>query len=220
MKESMEGMFLEMLVLHGEGKSPSDAIEDQEVRGQKKLCDSKLLPTKMRCAFGSCNSDPKKVLRSWGVEVGEQVKGDELFVECKLPDGWSIRPTEHAMWSDLVDAKGRKRGAMFYKAAFYDRKAHLDLCKRFNIIGRYDAEDEGGERLRVEDADGTTVFTSELHKFPEEFVDQEVRRGLPQEERQKLWGKVDKIKMKAEKECEKWLKKNWPKWRNERDYWD
>ena len=35
------------------------------------------------------------------------------------------------MWSDLLDAHGRKRAAIFYKAAFYDRSATISLCCRY-----------------------------------------------------------------------------------------
>jgi hypothetical protein len=31
------------------------------------------------------------------------------------------------MWSQLVDAEGVPRVAIFYKAAFYDRKAHMSF---------------------------------------------------------------------------------------------
>ena len=31
------------------------------------------------------------------------------------------------MWSSVVDELGRERAAVFYKAAFYDRRAHMTL---------------------------------------------------------------------------------------------
>jgi hypothetical protein len=35
--------------------------------------------------------------------------------------------SDHAMWSYLVDELGRERVSIFYKAAFYDRSAHMSL---------------------------------------------------------------------------------------------
>jgi hypothetical protein len=46
-----------------------------------------------------------------------------------LPPGWKVVPTDHSMWSDLVDAKGEKRASIFYKAAFYDRDAFIRIEK-------------------------------------------------------------------------------------------
>jgi hypothetical protein len=44
-----------------------------------------------------------------------------------LPDGWQKRATDHDMWSELVDADGVVVASMFYKAAFYDRRAFLRM---------------------------------------------------------------------------------------------
>jgi hypothetical protein len=59
----------------------------------------------------------------------------------KLPEGWHIKATDHSMWSNLVDDKGRNRASIFYKAAFYDREAFLSFNRRFSmsyIIADYD----------------------------------------------------------------------------------
>lgn len=37
------------------------------------------------------------------------------------------------MHSDLLDNKGRRRGSIFYKAAFYDRRADFRLSKRYTF---------------------------------------------------------------------------------------
>jgi hypothetical protein len=44
---------------------------------------------------------------------------------AKLPAGWKKVATEHSMWSDLLDDQGRKRAAIFFKAAFYDYSAFI-----------------------------------------------------------------------------------------------
>lgn len=56
-------------------------------------------------------------------------KIDGLFIEAKFPKGWRKRVTDHAMWTEIVDEKGNKRGSIFYKAAFYDQRAFAYLEK-------------------------------------------------------------------------------------------
>lgn len=87
-------------------------IEAQEAEGQRKMVSSfTTLPIGM---------DHGRSVEL-GFEIGEPV--DELFVTVKAPEGWQLKPTEHSMWSDIIDHEGQKRGDVFYKAAFYDRKA-------------------------------------------------------------------------------------------------
>ena len=52
---------------------------------------------------------------------------DPLFRPATLPDGWQRKASDHAMGSHIADALGRQRVTVFYKAAFYDRKAHMSL---------------------------------------------------------------------------------------------
>lgn len=103
------------------------AVVLQEVRGQRELVESESLPT-----------DGAQALVAIGVEVGAPFPDDAMFCPVKLPPGWSKRRTDHSMWSDLVDDKGRKRASIFYKAAFYDRAAHVRPCRRFTVDCRYD----------------------------------------------------------------------------------
>jgi hypothetical protein len=97
------------------GANP-DAIERQEAVGQAQLATSSQLPV---------DGLTQERADLYGIELRGPSKGDELFVDVVLPEGWAIIPTSHAMWSDLVDAGGVKRAGIFYKAAFYDRKAHM-----------------------------------------------------------------------------------------------
>jgi hypothetical protein len=53
---------------------------------------------------------------------------DDLFVNVDFPVGWSFVPRpDHHLWSEIKDADGRIRARVFYKAAFYDRRAHVRL---------------------------------------------------------------------------------------------
>lgn len=98
------------------GGDPS-AIEDQEERGQKEFCACSCLPTRILDGV-------RNYLQKDGVQFGE-FSADQLFQKVILPDGWRIEPTEHSMWSVLLDANNYIRAEMFYKAAFYDRSAHM-----------------------------------------------------------------------------------------------
>ena len=60
---------------------------------------------------------------------GDVVEGDDLFRAVTLPKGWSKAATDHAMWSGVVDGRGVERVEVFYKAAFYDRAAHMRLAR-------------------------------------------------------------------------------------------
>ncbi|MBI4185795.1 hypothetical protein HY524_01970 [Candidatus Berkelbacteria bacterium] len=92
------------------------AIYMQEKQGQQDLIESSSLPTK-----GSDNPAFKEM----GIIFGEPFKDDPLFRPAQLPPGWTVKGSDHDMWSYLYDDKGEKRASIFYKAAFYDRKAHI-----------------------------------------------------------------------------------------------
>ena len=73
------------------------------------------------------------------------------------------------MWSELKDDKGRTRGGIFYKAAFYDRHAHMRLNQRYHASympeDQYKNEDMSyEERVRGKwfgaalDWDGSIIF--------------------------------------------------------------
>lgn len=101
-------------------RSPLDATPDaivaSEKRGQTELCASDVLPRDMPTSLAM-------ELGTMGVSFLGSVEGDELFQYAQLPVGWAKVPSSHDMWSDLVNEKGEVVAEMFYKAAFYDRKA-------------------------------------------------------------------------------------------------
>lgn len=97
-------------------------IEAQEKRGQLDFVASTTLPLEV-------NHGERAQFEAMGIVFGEPV--DDLFCEAQLPEGWSKQPTAHSMWSNLLDDKGRRRGGIFYKAAFYDRRAFLNIVPRF-----------------------------------------------------------------------------------------
>lgn len=93
------------------------AIEASEEQGQRDMIAQCRLPTQMR----GVTADE---LRARGFYL-EGVADDPLFFAATLPDGWEFRAGSHAMWSTIHDETGAERFGVFYKAAFYDRKAWL-----------------------------------------------------------------------------------------------
>lgn len=103
-------------------------IERQEEQGQKEFVQSDTLPK-------DC---PRKELEAMGIVFGEET--DDIFVQVTLPNDWTVVATEHSMWSDLLDDKNRTRASIFYKAAFYDRSAHMRLTKYITINRLYSGD--------------------------------------------------------------------------------
>lgn len=102
------------------------AIEAMEAEGQRQLVASSSLPTELRGG-----DDAKALLVSWGFVFGEIDSEDSLFTPVQLPPGWTKAGTDHDMHSNVVDDKGRERIGVFYKAAFYDRRADMHIVSRY-----------------------------------------------------------------------------------------
>lgn len=96
----------------------SRGIEAMEADGQRQFVDSCQIPTAMR------NCDDAS-LTALGFVLGPVTPDDPMFREATLPKGWRKLPTDHSMWSKIVDETGTERFEVFYKAAFYDRSAFI-----------------------------------------------------------------------------------------------
>lgn len=153
----IEGMMYAM-----EGKDPSKAIENQERRGQQSVVRNRILPKKINVLSvprevkwnGIEDSmeweEKNKIITQNNIEYTKQQyermgiiiveEYDDLFWNVTLPDGWEIKATNHSMWNNLFDDKGRKRAEFFYKAAFYDRDAFINFNTRFRIIVEHVAD--------------------------------------------------------------------------------
>jgi hypothetical protein len=174
------------------GLSTGDAIMAQEKRGQGDFVNSELLPRELR----KCTPQD---LEAAGIRLGETV--DELFQRAMLPNGWKKVATDHSMWSKLVDDKGRERAAIFYKAAFYDRKAHLTLDRRFNYHFDYNAPENEASAI-VTDC-GNVIYRTATVDLT----------SLVYPERGK---KHDAL----EADAKAWVTEHYPQWENRLAYWD
>jgi len=178
----------------------SNTIEAMEAAGQQELAEADVLPAEM-------DDEARAALVAAGVVFGAPVKDDPLFVEATLPKGWRKRATDHSMHSDLLDERGRKRGFIFYKAAFYDRKASLGVLPRFVVDCDYTAPD-AVVRFHVLDA-GAVIYT----------VSRPVQSTHPVKS-PKWYEEREPTRVAARKEACAWLAERRPDYTNRAAYWN
>jgi hypothetical protein len=176
-----------------------DAIVRQEAQGQHSFVTSDTLPTKMDAGPWS-KSDAKVILEAAGVRFIGPIEGDSLFQYVELPAGWTKMRTEHAMHSRLLDAHGRERATIFYKAAHYDRRADLFLSCRYRVIFDYDRFEHNDQVGVAQIMDGETCL------YEVEIPAQ----GKPQYQ----------IIEESRQAAFTWLDKHYPEWRNPAAYWE
>lgn len=204
------------------GMNPSDAIEASEAAGQSQLVNSLELPKVVRGFQG----DPDKALTDLGFIIGEVT--DDLFRKTFLPKGWKKVATGHSMWSNIVDDKNRERFSIFYKAAFYDRDAFMNVNIRYHTTSRtyvkvkdelvikdyqnpshcLRGQEEWSSDCVIDSADGSVLFESPVFFYSFERGDEEAR--------QKWIRESDESKELAKA----WLQEHKPDWRNPTAYWD
>ncbi len=166
--------------------STPGGIERQEAAGQRTLVESAMLPKEIRGAT-------REQLTALGFKFGADV--DELFVKCELPPGWTKRGTDHSMHSDLIDEQRRKRAGIFYKAAFYDRRADMNVRRRFNLESYHDGSQEGYMCCIVTDGDAVVFNAGEWKR-----------------------GDYTHCDLLLE-ECKRWLNDTHPEWQSPLAYW-
>lgn len=108
------------------GQTTDQLIGGQEKRGQQQLVNSDRLPTEIR--------GDRTDFEDLGFVLGVPDPADPLFAPVALPDGWTREASDHDMWSYIVDELGRRRVGIFYKAAFYDRRADMHLITLYQYL--------------------------------------------------------------------------------------
>lgn len=142
----------------------SGSIEKMEAEGQKQLVESASLPIKINNHGADKERDHQAMVR-WGIVFGKPEKGEKLFVQATLPANWKKVPTDHSMWSHVVDDKGRERISIFYKAAFYDREAFMNVQPRYaNVFASDDKEYAGLD----------TFNGAPIHRLENKYADERV----------------------------------------------
>lgn len=155
MDSRAQEVFLEGRLYAMEGKSPSLAIEAQERREQQRavrggrlpiVANDMWLPSEIRDEGTTSDMEfeerysiqkannkvyVRKQYEAMGIKVLDEY--DDLFYSVEVPEGWEIKPTDHSMWNEVIDDKGRKRASFFYKGAFYDRSAFINFEHRYSF---------------------------------------------------------------------------------------
>lgn len=178
------------------GGKPTASIIASEKAGQRQFVNSDTLPTQI-------SPDDRATLEAAGVKFGEVVDGDPIFQYVELPAGWTKRGTGHDMWSDLLDDKGQKRASIFYKAAFYDRNAHLNTEHRYAVEFDYDRVDR--EQVAVANVTdcGKVIYSTE---------------PIPTAEGTHRYDSA--ISEPARQLALEWLDEHYPDWKDASAYWD
>jgi hypothetical protein len=175
-------------------ENPGRAIELMEIQGQMELCRSTELPT---------DGSGHPAFSKMGVTFGPPHEKDPLFCDATIPEGWSIRPTNHSMWSDLVDDRGRIRASIFYKAAYYDRKAHMRPCRRYfcgpdlptDVTRRSVVRDNGTDEI---------IFSTDFITKPPEGYTRDYLAACDA----------------MDSEATAWINEHLPEWEDPSAYWD
>lgn len=223
--------LLDAWFLSERGEDPSKAIKNQEKRGQAEVVRTQRLPRKIndhnvpREIFWSGTTqdmdyETKRQITSANIEAYTRVQyekmgieiigeADDLFWNVKLPEGWEVKATDHSMWNEVRDNKGRKRMTFFYKAAFYDRSAFSNLQTRFQLDVSHTADpDSDYEIWKASDFQGTV-------KDRDVIICQ--TRCVPATGD---YSKDDKIKDELWEELIAFMNDHWPEYKDVHAYWD
>ena len=183
-------------------------IEAQERRGQTTFVAGDMLPKDISGAT-------REQLIRLGFIFGDDV--DDLFIKAKLPAGWQKKATDHSMHSIIIDEKGRERASIFYKAAFYDRRADMSMSRRYQCgvepINGWDNERDGWKGYVK---DGESILWESVMTDPEP----DYKGNRNDESKRQAW--LDWLSKKdgLGELAESWLSENFPDWRNPLTYWD
>ncbi|APH20871.1 hypothetical protein [Clostridium botulinum] len=145
----------------------------------------------------------KEQYEKMGIKIIDEY--DDLFFNVELPNGWQIKPTNHSMWNEVIDDKGRKRILFFYKGAFYDRDAFSNFEKRYTYSEMpFDdyKTDASYEERKTKEWYGV-VYDCGREIFRTEGI-----------ENKDYWDES------LRKQCVEYLKKNYPLWEDITAYWN
>lgn len=223
--------FIDALLYAMEGEDPSKAIDNQEKRGQQDIVRNQRLPRRSNQVGIPCDiirediTDDTKLEDYWQIRIANIEKYtkqqyekmgiriadeyDDLFWNVELPVGWRIEATDHSMWNELYDSKGRKRANFFYKAVFYDREAFINFDTRFKLSvdhvadtsEAYDIWANSDYQGTVEDGNTVIYRTNRISPTGDLFHDEKIQKALMHD-------------------LEVWMNSNYPDYEDIHAYWD
>jgi hypothetical protein len=177
-------------------------IEAMEAKGQEELVAGDSLPT-------SCFEHEPAFL-AMGFTFGEPYEDDPLFRPATLPAGWKKQGSSHAMHSTIVDEHGRERVGVFFKNAFYDRKA--DMSPYYAI--------KAGQDYRYEDPHGCRCAVVLQTPTGPETIFERIWTLPDPDDRYDRYSEVNLTKQgEMVREMDEFLAENYPDHRNPVAYW-
>lgn len=98
-------------------------IQNLEAESSREMCKRNLSPKE-----SSLPKDIRGIDREGLTNLGFVFTNDldTIFVKVKFPPGWLCIPTEHRLWSNLIDQNQKVRATIFFKDSPWDRRAYLD----------------------------------------------------------------------------------------------
>lgn len=72
--------------------------------------------------------------------LGFEFKGispDDITYETTLPTGWRLQHGKYSSWINIIDEFDNIRGKMFYKTSNCEKKAHMNLYRKYKISAAY-----------------------------------------------------------------------------------
>lgn len=134
------------------------------------------------------------------------VPGDDILYYATMPEGWSMRRTEHPLWTEIIDKNENVRGSMFYKSKPYERESRMSLRARYRVFSRYLGENYSTKEICFGNSD-EILFVAGSYQ---------VKRGSTREEREALLLEDERLKALAEQ----FGNDNYPGWQEIDSYWE
>jgi hypothetical protein len=179
--------------------SPTEYAAERNGRHKQALAVAAMkLPSRM-------DRDDRLLYEALGFTFGREV--DKLFLEATFPEGWGTKPTDHYMYTHIVDERGRRRGQYFYKPDFWDTDASLWAPeRRFRTEKDYSDNRRDDEVvMRVLDS-GTEVYRTKVFK-------------LKAQGGEKIWETRERVEGEAMADARGWLEARFPEYDNPLAYW-
>ena len=192
-REELDALMTLLRAMDGE----KNVIEHMEAEGQK---------TAVRNVMMAKNMRPSR--EEWE-ELGfifTEIPGDDVLCSAIMPEGWSMRATDHSMWNEILDENGIIRGSMFYKAAFYDRSAHMNLECRYKVSVCSVGDDYSTTEVYFGNSNEKLFVAGQVH----------IPKDATREERLAKYADEERLRDIARKFADE----NYPDWKNVHAYWN
>lgn len=131
------------------------AVPAQERAGQAQVVVSGQLPARLK-------GGSQQAFEALGFSFGDTNAGDPLFRSATLPPGWRKIPSDHDLYTHIVDQFGRRRVVIMSKAAFYDRDAFMALVSLHEYV--IDAARTGSQIVTDDDWATPSAVAAELRE--------------------------------------------------------